>query len=109
MSATTVHRVVPREMLPGFSARFIHSERMTFAYWEIEAGARLPEHSHPHEQVAHMLEGFFELTIAGNTHVLSPGSVIAIPPDAVHSGLALTRCRIMDAFAPVREDYVSAA
>ena len=43
----------PREVIPGFVGRFLHSDTMTFALWEIAAGARLPEHAHPHEQVVH--------------------------------------------------------
>ena len=33
------------------------------------------------------------------------GQVFVIPPDVPHSGRALTRCRVLDVFAPVREDY----
>ncbi len=93
------------EFIPGFHGKMIHTERMTLAFWEIEAGANLPEHSHPHEQVANVLEGRFELTIHGETHVLEPGMVAVIPSDAVHSGRAITSCRILDVFQPVREDY----
>src|SRR5881227_1737101 len=50
-------------VIAGFHARIIHSERMTFVLWKIDAGAMLPEHSHPHEQVAHVLDGRFEITI----------------------------------------------
>ena len=28
-----------------------------------------------------------------------------IPPNAVHSGRAVTELRLMDVFSPVREDY----
>ena len=94
-----------RELVPGFKARFVHSENMTFAFWNIEVGSALPEHSHPHEQVASVLEGKFQLTIDGKTKTLEPGSVAVVPPDAVHSGKPLTRCRILDVFYPVREDY----
>src|SRR5262245_51014776 len=92
-------------IISGFRARIIHSERMTFVMWKIEAGAVLPEHSHPHEQVAHVLRGEFEITIDGETRKVGAGEVAAIPPDARHSGRALTDCEIMDAFCPVREDY----
>ena len=92
-------------IIPGFHARIIHSERMTFVLWKIEAGAVLPEHSHPHEQVAHVLGGEFEITIDGITRRVGEGEVAAIPPNAVHSGKAITDCEIMDAFCPVREDY----
>jgi quercetin dioxygenase-like cupin family protein len=95
----------PRTPVPGFTVRFVHSEHMTQAYWEIDEGAALPEHSHVHEQVAQVIEGEFELTVEGETFRLEPGLVAVIPSGARHSGRALTRCRIIDAFAPVREDY----
>ena len=46
-----------------------------------------------------------ELTIEGETQVLMAGCVGVIPGGAMHSGRALTDCRIIDAFHPVREDY----
>ena len=78
---------------------------MTFAYWRIEANRSLPEHRHVHEQVVNMLAGEFELTVNGTPHVLTPGDVLLIPPDAPHSGRSITECRILDVFHPVREDY----
>jgi quercetin dioxygenase-like cupin family protein len=94
-----------RQPFPGYRVRFVHSTNMTFAYWDIDAGAALPEHSHPHEQVLNMQEGQFELTIDGKSQVLGAGSVAIIPSNAVHSGRAITACRITDVFYPIREDY----
>ena len=94
-----------REIVPGYWAKFIHTEGMTLAYWEVDAGATLPEHSHPHEQIAHVLEGEFELTIAGESRLLVPGQVAVIPGDVPHSGQAITSCRLLDAFQPARDDY----
>ena len=95
-----------KELIPGYKVSFIHSKNMTFAYWDIEKDSPLPEHSHPHEQVANLIEGKFELTVAGETKILEPGDVAIIPPDAKHSGKAITDCRIIDVFYPIREDYV---
>jgi len=50
--------------------------------------------------------GDYEFVVDGVTQVLRPGSVSVIPPNAVHSGRALTDCRILDVFCPVREDYI---
>ena len=72
-------------------------------------GALLPEHSHHHEQVVHLYEGEFELTVEGVPILATPGTVFAIPPNARHSGRALSACRIMDVFCPVREDYRDSA
>ena len=96
-----------REQIPGLHVRFVHSANMTFAHWEIEEGAKLPEHSHPHEQVANMIEGQFELTLGGETKVLVPGMVAIIPSNVIHSGKAITPCKIIDVFYPIRQDYLS--
>ena len=94
-----------KEIVPGFRAKFVHSENMTFAYWDIEAGSELPEHSHPQEQVASVIKGKLELTIDGKTQILEPGSVAIIPTNTKHSGKAITDCQSIDVFYPVREDY----
>jgi len=47
----------------------------------------------------------FELTINDGTRKLGPGTVAIIPSNARHSGKAVTDCRIIDAFYPIREDY----
>jgi quercetin dioxygenase-like cupin family protein len=92
-------------ILPGFKGRFIHGAGATVVYWEVAQGAELPSHSHGHEQISNILAGFFELTVNGETKVLEPGSVAVIPPNAEHSGRALSPCYILDVFTPVREDY----
>ncbi len=97
--------IAESEPLPGFFGRVLHSDTMTFALWRIKAGSVLPEHSHVHEQVVHMIEGDFEIVIDGEARRLSPGMVAVIPSNARHSARALSDCRILDAFQPVREDY----
>ena len=47
----------------------------------------------------------FELTVGAKTRVLEAGDVWVIPGDVAHSGKALTACRVLDVFHPVREDY----
>jgi quercetin dioxygenase-like cupin family protein len=94
-----------KELVPGYKVRFVHSENMTIAYWTIEEGAALPEHSHPHEQVANLIEGKFEFNLDGDVRVIEPGQVVIIPSYATHSGKAITQCKIIDVFYPVREDY----
>ena len=96
-----------REIVPGFHARMVHSEKMTFSVWDVEAGANLREHAHPHEQISTVLEGTFELNVGGTSKTLQPGMVVVIPSDVPHSGKALTSCRMLDVFHPVREEYRS--
>jgi len=99
--------LVPFEITRGFTARMIHTDNMTVAFVEVEAGAELPEHAHVHEQVTNLLEGEFEFVLGGETLHLKPGQSVVIPSNVPHSGRALTFCRILDVFQPVREDFRS--
>lgn len=100
-----LEEIQPTVVIPGYRARFVHSDNMTLAYWEVDPGATLPEHSHPQEQIANVLKGEFELTVAGKTRILTPGQVAVIPGNVPHSGRALTACQLLDAFHPARDDY----
>ena len=94
-----------RALVPGFRARFAHGEQITVGQVRIEAGAALPQHAHPHEQISTLVKGQFEFTLGGETMLLKAGSVVVIPPNVPHSARALTECLVIDAFHPVREDY----
>jgi quercetin dioxygenase-like cupin family protein len=94
-----------RDIFPGLRARLIHSDRVTHSWVEVDEGATFPEHQHPHEQIVTVLAGELELVVEGVTNRLTPGVVYVIPPNAKHSGRGVTACRVLDAFAPVREDY----
>jgi quercetin dioxygenase-like cupin family protein len=91
--------------IAGGEARFIHSTHMTVAYWNLEAGAVIPEHSHPHEQVVNLIEGEFEFAVDGVKKRMEAGHVAVVPAHATHIGKALTPCRVIDIFYPVREDF----
>lgn len=107
MSAMTFDwdRIAESEPIPGFHGRVVHSDSMTFVLWRIDAGARLPEHHHVHEQVAIVMAGEFELVVDGTPTRMKPGMVGTVPSNARHSGVAITDCRILDVFQPIREDY----
>jgi quercetin dioxygenase-like cupin family protein len=97
--------IAPREIAPGFSARFVHTPAMTLARVDVRRDARLPSHAHPHEQVTTVLSGELELTVASEVIVLRPGMIAFIPGGVPHSARALTACQVLDVFHPVREDY----
>ncbi len=100
-----LNEIAEKELIPGFRVRFVHSEKMTIAYWNIAAGFTLPKHSHPHEQVVNIMDGELELVVDGVPAKLGPGDVVVLEPNVPHSGSALTDCRVIDVFHPVREDY----
>ena len=103
---TFFQKIIPTtEVIPGYKVNFFHTDNMTVAHWNIKAGAPLPEHAHPQEQIANIISGSFELTIDGITKICKSGSMTIIPANAKHRGRAITDCRIIDVFSPVREDY----
>src|SRR5687768_3270309 len=105
MPPIQLDRVPVREIFPGLRARLIHSDRVTHSWVEVDAGATFPEHQHPHEQIVSVLAGELELVVDGQAHRLKPGTVFVIPPNTKHSGRGITACKVLDAFAPTRDDY----
>ncbi|WP_037327551.1 cupin domain-containing protein [Asinibacterium sp. OR53] len=100
-----INAIVAKEVVPGFWARFVHSDSMTLAYWDVKKGSSIPLHKHIHEQVMQVHEGEFEFTVNGETKVYTPGMAVVIPSMTEHGGTALTDCKLFDVFSPVREDY----
>ncbi len=94
-----------KELIPGFRGKFVHGEQMSLVFWEVESGATVPSHAHPHEQIMHVMEGQFEFTLDGKSRVYHPGDIVLIPSNVPHSGKALTPCRLMDIFSPARDEY----
>ncbi|MBT8184873.1 MAG: cupin domain-containing protein [Eudoraea sp.] len=97
--------LTPKEIIPGYLGKLIHTENMTIAFWEVKKGAVVPEHDHMHEQIMQVLEGKFEFTVDGETKIYEADDIVVIPGHVSHSGRAITYCRIMDVFSPVREEY----
>ena len=91
--------------MPGYHGKLVHSETMSWVFWDVEKGAEVPEHHHYHEQIMHVVEGEFEFTLNGKKEIYSSGDVVIVPSNTPHSGKALTPCKLMDVFSPVREEY----
>lgn len=97
--------IEPRSLVPGAQTRFVHSENMTVGFFVFDAGVQFPEHSHPHEQVTHVLEGTLLLTVSAVERKMKPGDIAVIPGNAVHSARTNEKTRVLDIFHPVREEY----
>ncbi len=105
MIFTDLNQLDLHEIVKGFKGRFVHSKNMTVCFWQIEKGAVLPEHAHPHEQISIVTKGQLELTVAGETKIVNQGKVVVIPSNVSHKGEALTYCEVTDIFSPTRDDY----
>jgi quercetin dioxygenase-like cupin family protein len=95
-----------KEIQPGQIGKFIHGEKSSLGIWEIKKGVILPEHQHENEQITYILEGELEMTIGGVTTVFKAGNLELIPANIPHSAVALTDCKVLDSWAPVREAFL---
>lgn len=101
----SVNDLSSRQLRDGIFAKLIHMEGMSVAYVDLVEGAVLPIHQHVHEQMTNVLEGILEVTVGEETRICHPGDVVVLPSNMPHGVRALTACRVIDVFQPVREDY----
>ena len=97
--------IVSKELALGYSSKFIHTANTTIGFLDVKAGSSVGIHQHIHEQCAFVLDGQFELKVNGVTQILDKGMCAIIAPNGIHSATALTDCRLIDIFSPVREDF----
>ena len=84
----------------------VHTDELMLVEFAFEAGGVGAPHSHPHVQASYVAEGSFEVTIAGETVVLSAGDSFIVPANAVHGVKALQSGRLVDSFTPRRADFL---
>jgi len=83
---------------------------MTMMFFHLEPGAKIPEHSHPHEQMGTVLKGAIELIIDKDKRVVNEGDAYHVRSNVVHSGRCLELVsEVLEVFSPPREDYIKKA
>ena len=106
MGFIDIARVNPISPVPGCRMRTPHGQHLMLSYLEMDAGAEVPLHHHPHEQGGILLEGRLQLTIGAETRTVEAGAMFIIPPNVPHRAVAVDGpVRVLDVFSPVREDY----
>jgi unsaturated pyranuronate lyase len=94
-------------IFPGVTIHTCACDKMMLSYVELQPGAVVEEHSHPHEQVGYLLEGRARFTIGGEEKVLVKGDRWRIPGGVKHRVVALEEgAKALDIFCPIREDYL---
>lgn len=94
--------------VPGCRMRTPFGQNLMLSYLEMDEGAEIPMHEHPHEQGGILLQGRMQLTIGDETRTVEPGSLYLIPPNTKHRAVAVGGpAVVLDVFTPVREDYAA--
>src|SRR5579875_101673 len=103
-----LNEIQPIEIMPGIRIRTPHLNQLMLSYLEMQEGAVVPPHSHPHEQGGILLKGKLELTIGDEVRVVEPGSLFLIPANVPHKAVAVVGpVVVLDVFSPIREDYAA--
>lgn len=74
---------------------------------EFQNGAVGAAHSHPHEQITHVISGRLAMTLNVERREIGPGEQIVVPGDVVHEVEALEDTLILEVFTPLREALLS--
>ena len=56
-------------------------------------------------QITFILEGQLDMVIGDIPYSLKSGMYHVIPSNVIHSAVAVTDCKLIDVFNPVREEY----
>jgi quercetin dioxygenase-like cupin family protein len=87
--------------------QMLNGDAMTLARITLAAGAVVPRHSHPNEQIATVLfSGRLRFALGDEERVVGAGESVLIAADVPHSVEALEDSVVLDAFAPRRWDWI---
>ena len=96
------------DIVPGIRRRTIaNGATMYQMVARLDAGSRMPEHKHPHEQIVHILEGRMKLIVSGVPHELKKGESFYLAGNVPHGVEAIDDTMVLDTFSPPRDDYLA--
>ncbi|MGO2414823.1 cupin domain-containing protein [Cobetia crustatorum] len=94
---------------PGIQRKIIGStEQLMAVCVKFSKGAIGKAHQHElHDQIGYVLQGAFEVVIANETRILSPGDAFIAPRLTLHGAVALEHdSQVLDLFSPRRDDML---
>ena len=101
-----IKSIPAQEVCPGCRLRTPYGENLMLSYLEMDEGAVIPLHDHPHEQGGMLLEGKLQFTLGDETRIVEAGAMFIIPPGVPHTVVAIDGpALVLDVFSPIREDY----
>lgn len=83
-----------------------HDGKMMAVEVSFKKGSIGALHTHEHEQISYVLEGKFELNMAGEKSIITKGDTYYTKPNLEHGVVALEDGKLLDIFTPQREDFL---
>ncbi len=105
-ATATASKWIPTE--PGVRRKTIAvGERLFQMLVHFDAGATTQSHSHPHEQVIHVISGKLRLIMPDETVEIAAGESYVLLSNRPHGAKALAETLVVDTFNPPREDLIA--
>lgn len=83
----------------GVKAWIMQADLSQLVFFEFEAGASVPEHSHDYPQWGIVIEGKMELTINDKPRICEKGTEYVIPGGVKHKARFFEKTRVTDLFS----------
>ena len=94
-------------LIGGIGRRIITGEKVMLGRLTFPKGAIVPAHSHPNEQITFVLSGALKFIIDQKKEIIvRSGQTIVVPENAEHIVEALEETDEIDAFSPIRTDWL---
>ena len=98
--ATVLDEYVSRKVL-------LHHDSMMLVEFQFRKGGIGQPHSHAdHEQIGYIVKGVFEVVVGDEKKTLSAGDSYYAGKNETHGVVALEDGTIVDAFTPIRQDFL---
>lgn len=93
-------------LVDGIRRRIVTGEKVMLGHIYFPEGALVPAHRHESEQITHVISGALKFVVEGEEVIVRSGETLNIPSNAEHSALALEETLDIDAFSPIRSDWL---
>ena len=106
------NETTPDHFREGAERRLATTDNLMMVVFDFHDGPQdepEPPHSHPHEQTSCVAIGEINFFLGDECQHLRPGDMVAIPANVPHTIQLLTEhVRLVDAFTPIRKDFIAA-
>lgn len=110
MSTDNSSGLIHQEISPVYERTISHLENLMLVVCDFKNGPMMkpdPPHSHPHEQITYVAEGELIFLKGDEELHLKEGDIVAVPSGLPHCIKTISNhVRLVDAFSPVRKDFL---
>jgi quercetin dioxygenase-like cupin family protein len=106
MKLYDVASIPPEQMNQYLTRQVMHGDSVTISRLSLSAGAVVPRHSHPNEQVTMVVSGRLRFLFPDGEVTVESGQWLQIASEEPHGVEALEDSVALDVFAPRREDWI---